>query len=103
MLSLLLLLGSAVFAGGSPTVTVRPLTLDFAGTPSKAELLLPGGPSKAPLVLLIQGTGLEDMNGSFASFSSSVVKGSMGKAGADPGRTGVRGHALRQARRGGQL
>ncbi|WP_309572079.1 serine aminopeptidase domain-containing protein [Deinococcus sp.] len=63
---------------GSAGVTARPLTLDFAGTPSKAELLLPAIPAKAPLVLLIQGTGPEDMDGSFASYDGSVVKGSLG-------------------------
>ena len=78
MLTLLLSLGGVVSAGGGPTVTVRPLTLDFAGTPSKAELLLPVGPVRAPLVLLIQGTGLEDMNGSFVSFGGGMVKGSLG-------------------------
>lgn len=78
MLTLLLLLGSPGSALGSPTVTVRPLTLDFAGTPSNAELLLPGSPARAPLVLLIQGTGQEDMDGSFAAFGQGVVKGSLG-------------------------
>lgn len=78
VLTLLLSLSGVVSAGGSPTVTARPLLLDFAGTPSKAELLLPVSPSRAPLVLLIQGTGQEDMDGSFAAFGQGVVKGSLG-------------------------
>jgi len=78
VLTLLLSLGGVVSAGGTPTVIARPLLLDFAGTPSRGELLLPVGPASAPLVLLIQGTGQEDMNGSFAAFGQRVVKGSMG-------------------------
>jgi uncharacterized protein len=78
MLSFFLLLGSAGAAGSVSTVTARPLTLEFAGTPSKAELLLPDRPARAPLVLLVQGTGPEDMDGSFASFGGGAVKGSLG-------------------------
>ncbi|RJF72113.1 alpha/beta fold hydrolase [Deinococcus cavernae] len=64
--------------GGSAAITSRSLTLTLGDTTSKAELLLPPGSMKAPLVLLIQGTGPEDRNGSFVTFSG-VQQGSLGQ------------------------
>lgn len=72
----LLFLGTAL-AGGSAGVTARTLTLKLGDTTSRAELLLPAG-RQAPLVLLIQGTGPEDMNGSFTTFSG-IQPGSLGR------------------------
>lgn len=76
---------SSILAGGHATMqakTVQPtattLSLKLGDTTSRAQLLVPGGPGKAPLVLLIQGTGPEDMNGSYASFGGSVP-GSLGE------------------------
>lgn len=74
----ILTLVSVFMTATAQAVTARPLTLDLAGTPRRAELLLPDSPTKAPLVLLIQGTGPEDMDGSFASYDGNVVKGSLG-------------------------
>lgn len=71
------LLGSAL-AGGQTATVSRPLTLQLGSTPAKAELLLPSTTGKAPLVLLVQGTGPEDMNGSFLTFNG-VQEGSLGK------------------------
>ncbi|WP_288433477.1 alpha/beta hydrolase [uncultured Deinococcus sp.] len=58
-------------------VAARTLTLDLGGVPSRAELLLPPGAAPAPLVLLIQGTGPEDRDGSYA-VPGGVVQGSLG-------------------------
>lgn len=78
LLAVLVALTSALAVGKTgPTAAVRPLTLDFAGTPSRAELRLPANATQAPLVLLIQGTGLEDMNGHFVFFGGQVP-GSLG-------------------------
>lgn len=75
--SLTLLIGSAL-AGAQAAPVSRPLTLQLGNTTARAELLLPANTTKAPLVLLIQGTGAEDMNGSFTTFSG-VQKGSLGE------------------------
>lgn len=56
----------------------RPLTLHLGDQTAKAELLLPTTASKAPLVLLIQGTGAEDLNGSFVTLSG-IQRGSLGR------------------------
>ncbi|GGJ67190.1 alpha/beta hydrolase family protein [Deinococcus aquiradiocola] len=77
VLSFCLLLGTAA-SERSSAVTARSLTLNFAGIPARAELLLPDRPARAPLVLLIQGTGPEDMDGSFATFGGQVTNGSLG-------------------------
>ncbi|MBZ9750168.1 alpha/beta hydrolase [Deinococcus sp. HMF7604] len=61
----------------SGAVRSQPLTLNFGGTPSGAELLQPDDGKAAPLVLLIQGTGPEDRNGSFLT-PGGMVQGSMG-------------------------
>jgi alpha-beta hydrolase superfamily lysophospholipase len=63
--------------GGAAGVHSRTLTLNLGGVPSRAELLLPGGAAPAPLVLLIQGTGPEDRDGSYA-VPGGVVQGSLG-------------------------
>ncbi|SMB97090.1 alpha/beta hydrolase family protein [Deinococcus hopiensis] len=78
LLSALLLSALLTSARAGAAVITRPLTLDFAGTPARAELVLPDEAVKAPLVLLIQGTGPEDMNGSFPGYGGDVVKGSLG-------------------------
>ncbi|EYB69031.1 hypothetical protein DEIPH_ctg012orf0106 [Deinococcus phoenicis] len=86
LLAGLLALGlSSAHAGGvgqataSQATVTRSLTLNLGGVPSRAELTLPAGQGKAPLVLLIQGTGLEDLNGSYATFGGGRVPGSLGE------------------------
>lgn len=77
-----LTLGAPALAGGQDAgpvnqVRTQALTLDFGGQPTRAELLRPAGNTPAPLVLLIQGTGPEDLNGSFQSYGG-PVQGSLG-------------------------
>ncbi|QLG09792.1 alpha/beta hydrolase [Deinococcus sp. D7000] len=73
-----LTLGSLGLAGGTePGPLTQALTLDFGGQPTRAELLRPAGTTPAPLVLLVQGTGPEDLNGSFQSYGG-LVQGSLG-------------------------
>ena len=74
-----LTLSTALAGGGRAAVTTRSLTLKLGDQSSRAELLLPADATRpAPLVLLIQGTGPEDLNGSFATYGG-VVQGSLGK------------------------
>lgn len=68
----------ASISASNTATTARALSLNLGGTTSRAELLLPTGKTKAPLVLLIQGTGPEDMNGSFTTYSG-VQQGSLGE------------------------
>lgn len=77
---LTLTLSGSVSAGSAagPSGQAKALTLKLGDQTAKAELLLPAKNGKAPLVLLIQGTGPEDMNGSFATFGH-TVKGSLGQ------------------------
>lgn len=72
-----LTLGSALAGGNEPGPITQQLTLNFGGQATRAELLRPAGPGAAPLVLLIQGTGPEDLNGTFQGFGG-PVQGSLG-------------------------
>lgn len=64
--------------GAGPRSLERHLTLQFGPVSAQATLTLPAGTAKAPLVLLIQGTGLEDQNGSYTVAGGKVVQGSLG-------------------------
>ncbi|OLV18572.1 alpha/beta hydrolase family protein [Deinococcus marmoris] len=77
LLSAALSLGSAFAGGNEPGPVTQALTLDFGGQATHAELLRPDGKGAAPLVLLVQGTGPEDLNGSFQSYGGRV-QGSLG-------------------------
>ncbi|TSA80832.1 alpha/beta hydrolase [Deinococcus detaillensis] len=80
-LTLVLLLGitAPVLAGGAgPRSSERHLTLQFGPVSAQATLSLPAGAAKAPLVLLIAGTGPEDQNGSYSVSAGQVVQGSLG-------------------------
>ncbi|MDV6375091.1 alpha/beta hydrolase family protein [Deinococcus arenicola] len=70
-------LGPAVAGGNQPGPITQDLTLDFGGQPTQAELLRPADGKTEPLVLLIQGTGPEDLDGSFQTYGGSV-EGSLG-------------------------
>lgn len=71
-------LGSALAGGTDGGVRARPLTLALGDVASRAELLLPASTAPAPLVLLIQGTGPEDRDGSFTA-PGGAVQGSLGQ------------------------
>ncbi|UWX64000.1 alpha/beta hydrolase family protein [Deinococcus rubellus] len=68
----------ALAGGAGPQHPERPLTLQFGPVSAQATLTLPAGRARAPLVLLIQGTGPEDQNGSYAVAAGKIVQGSMG-------------------------
>ncbi|ULH18244.1 lysophospholipase (plasmid) [Deinococcus sp. KNUC1210] len=88
LLSMVAALLGLVVAGGADSGTrSESLTLTFGDTTSRAELLLPANVQSAPLVLLIQGTGPEDLNGSFVTYGQ-TVQGSLGQLAASLARQG---------------
>lgn len=72
-------LGWALAGGAQPAPQPLQLTLNLGGQQARGELLRPATSTPAPLVLLIQGTGPEDMNGSFTLYGGGVRQGSLGQ------------------------
>lgn len=72
-------LGWALAGGAQPAPQPLQLTLNLGGQQARGELLRPATRTPAPLVLLIQGTGPEDMNGSFTLYGGGVRQSSLGQ------------------------